>query len=207
MHMSRTDQPVVWIAGVARVPTKPTTHDDESELQVLTNEQRILLLTQAGVKVDDAQEVILGAAPDVIEEQPDEVVTPVKASVTEGDVDLDATLKRIVAKSFADQKKALSLCDAEGKTFFDWHKVSKVQAAAHGLNKTVHNKRAWDESQKITMTLKRMVRDHYRVTSMKAKIAASKVALPQEVRDLDDSTLERLLASEEFLALLNRGQS
>lgn len=166
---------------------------------MLTNDEKITLLTQAGVTVDDAQEAVLGAAPTQIEEEPEATPEPVVEVVG---FDFDATLKRIIAKSYADKAKALSLCDAEGKNYFDTLKVSKVQAAARGLDKTRHNKNTWDDSQKIVTTLKRMVRDHYRVGSVKAKIAASKSALPQAVRDLTDDKLERLLASEEFLALL-----
>lgn len=185
-------------------------------MTALTNDEKIALLTQAGVSVEDAQEQVLGAAPIEIEEDtptydvtldpisPDfdpSTFTPVPEVVG---FDFDATLKRIVGKSYADKAKALSLCDDEGKRYFDTLKVSKVQAAARGLDKTAHNKRTWDDSQKIVTTLKRMVRDHYRVTSVKAKIAASKTALPQEVRDISDERLERLLASEEFLALLRK---
>ena len=201
-------------------------------MTALTNDEKILLLTQAGVSVEDAQEQVLGAAPTVIEEHPancacalchsegtnafaalgqaveqfrSEIVsTPVDTPVEVVGFDFDATLKRIIGKAYANKDKAMSLCDEQGKTYFDTLKVRKVQAAARGLDKTAHNKRVWDDSQKIVTTLKRMVRDHYRVTSVKAKIAASKAALPQEVRDLDDERLERLLASEEFLALLRK---
>lgn len=182
---------------------------------MLTPEQKMELLTQAGVKADDAQELVLGAPDIVIEEaaydvsldpiSPDfepSTFTPVSEAVQDDTGLFEPALKRIIAKSYADKTKALSLCDAEGKAYFDAHKVSKVQAAARGLDKTAHNKRAWDDSQKIVTTLKRMVRDHYRVGSVKAKIAASKAALPQAVRDLTDDNLERLLASEQFLALV-----
>lgn len=167
---------------------------------MLSDDEKITLLTQAGVSADDAHEQVLGAQPTVIDEETSED----DALVPDAGFDFDATLKRIIGKSYADKNKALSLCDVEGKTYFDTHKVSKVQAAARGLDKTPHNKRAWDDSQKIVTTLKRMVRDHYRVGSVKEKIAASKAALPQAVRDMDDAALERLLASEEFLALLNK---
>lgn len=183
---------------------------------MLTNEEKIALLTQAGVSVEDATEQVLGAPATVIEEA-SEPEHPTNCACAEcysegvGAIltvktgfEFEDTLKRIIGKSYADKTKALSLCDAEGKAYFDAHKVSKVQAAARGLDKTFHNKRAWDDSQKIVITLKRMVRDHYRVGSVKAKIAASKTALPQAVRDMDDAALERLLASEEFLALLNK---
>lgn len=186
-------------------------------MTALTNDEKIALLTQAGVSVEDAQEQVLGAAPTVIEEATYDVsLDPISpdfdmAKFTEHTpapevvgFDFDATLKRIIGKAYASKDKALALCDEQGKTYFDTLKVSKVQAAARGLDKTAHNKRVWDDSQKIVTTLKRMVRDHYRVTSVKAKIAASKAALPQEVRDLDDERLERLLASEEFLALLRK---
>jgi len=175
-------------------------------MTALTNDEKITLLTQAGVSVEDAQEQVLGAAPTVIDEDEPEVSTPVDAPVDVEVIgfDFDATLKRIIGKSYADSKKAMRLCDEEGKRYFDTLKVSKVQAAARGLDKEQHNKTLWADAQKIVTTLKRMVRDHYRVTSVKAKIAASKAALPQEVRDLDDERLERLLASEEFLALLRK---
>ena len=194
---------------------------------MLTPEQKMELLTQAGVKADDAQELVLGAPDTVIEEEPAHpsncacalchsegvnAFAALGAAVAEFRAEIEPVqddtglfepaLKRIIAKAYADKTKAMSLCDAEGKAYFDAHKVSKVQAAARGLDKTAHNKRAWDDSQKIATTLKRMVRDHYRVGSVKAKIAASKAALPQAVRDLTDDNLERLLASEQFLALV-----
>lgn len=187
-------------------------------MSALTPEDKMNLLTQAGVTADDAQEMVFGSAPDVIEEEVEHVGAPtvidtneqapepvVPASDENGQPsELDAAFARIIGKSYADKEKALSLCEAHGKAHFDTHKVSKIQAAAQGLDKTGHNKRAWDDAQKMVVTLKRMVRDHFRVTSVKAKIAASKQALPQAVRELDDATLERLLASEEFLALLNK---
>lgn len=183
----------------------------------LTNDERMALLTQAGVTADDAHELVLGAQPTVIAEatydvtldpiSPDFDIRTFTPQVHESDFDFEATLKRVIGKAYADKDKALSLCDEHGKTYFDTLKMSKVQAAARGVDKTAHNKRVWDDSQKITTTLKRMVRDHYRVGSVKAKIAASKAALPQEVRNLNDDALERLLASEEFLALARKMES
>ena len=176
----------------------------------LTNDEKIALLTQAGVSVDDAQASVLGAPPEVIDEQPDEdILGPVDipamlAQAVESD--LDKACKRIVGKAYADKAKALALCESEGKEWFDKRKFSKVQAAAAGVDRSAHNKALWAEAQAMVTTLKRMVRDHYRVNSVKAKIAESKKALPQEVRDLSDDALERLLASEAFLALARKEQ-
>jgi hypothetical protein len=199
---------------------------------MLTNDEKITLLTQAGMSVEDAQEQVLGAAPDVIEEADEPVlvldeVDPLSGKWLEavkqasggevlGPVDIEAMLasaqesefdvavRKIVGKCYADKARALQMCEEHGKAWFDSRKYSKVQAAVAGVDRSAHNKALWAEAQAMVTTLKRMVRDHYRVNSVKAKIAASKGALPQAVRDLDDNALERLLASEEFLALARK---
>lgn len=179
---------------------------------MLTADEKMTLLTRAGMSAEDAQVAIMGVSPVIEEEEIGHDITPepispdlsVVVTLATPEFDVAATVKRIVGKAFADKDAALRMCSEEGTRYFDLLKLSKVEAAARGLNKTAHNKQTWDDAQRIVTALKSAVRDHYRVGSVKAKIAASKNALPQEVRDLSDDALERLLASEEFTALARK---
>lgn len=196
----------------------------------MTPQQQIDLLTGMGVSLDDATRQVLGLTvrdPEVLEQVADLAPTPVQPggptydttldpmspnfdtrtfappTVSEAAFDFDKTVAAIVKRAFADKDAALAMCDTIGKDRFDRNKVSKVQAATRNIDRSPYNKALWSECQTIVTTLKRMVREHYTVNGIRGKIREAKRLAP-EVKGLDDATMSRLIASEEFLALVKQ---
>lgn len=129
----------------------------------LNEAEREHLLKMAGVPGHQA--TALADTPGlVIAEQPDASDLVYDAAGDAG-TDVDSLVQVILAKAHGDRGVALRLCEELARQEFDRIKLSKVQAAAAGLDaagKTAHNRNAWAHCQKLAERLKTAVRRDFR---------------------------------------------
>ena len=108
--------------------------------------------------------------------------------------DVSAIVSSIVARAGADRDMALSLGDEFAQGVFDANKVSKVQAAARGIESSSHNKALWTSVQNLRTALKKAIRDHYKNT-----IAAKVRKTSADAEDKRDAQFEAFIASDAIM--------
>lgn len=156
--------------------------------------ERAHLLKMAGVP--SGQATALAEAPGlVIAEQPDasDLADKFADRLAEAvGTDADVLVQAILSKAHGDRAVALRLCEEAAQQEFNRIKLSKLQAAAAGLDaagKTAHNRAAWAHCQKLAEQLKTAVRRHFREHGgfVAAKIRTGK-------RGKDDGDITTFLA-------------
>lgn len=156
-------------------------------MSALTEEERALLME----KVAPAAEV-------PVDKPKRERKASAKAASTDLDKqDVDVVAANICERAGADREQALALVDDHVEAVFKAHTMSKVAAAANGIDKTEHNKALWSQVQTLRSALKTKVRAHYNGTTAAkvAKHTASKV-------DADDALIQTFVQSDAFMAAL-----
>lgn len=108
--------------------------------------------------------------------------------------DVPTIVSSIVARAGADRDMALSLGDEFAQGVFDANKVSKVQAAARGIESSSHNKALWTSVQNLRTALKKAIRDHYKNT-----IAAKVRKTSADAEDKRDAQFEAFIASDAIM--------
>lgn len=120
--------------------------------------------------LDDRDREALMATVGAAEDQPKP--EPKRKHITNLSTDLDKQDpekigKFIVGLAGASKDRAMVLVDEHVQRVFDAHKLSKVQAAAQGLDeaaKKKHNADLWNAVQTLRGQVKKVVRDGFKVT-------------------------------------------
>lgn len=108
--------------------------------------------------------------------------------------DVPTIVSAIVARAGADRDMALTLSDDFAQGVFDANKVSKVQAAARGIEASSHNKALWTSVQNLRTALKKAVRDHYKGT-----IAAKVRKTSAQASTKDDEQFQMFVQSDAIM--------
>lgn len=108
--------------------------------------------------------------------------------------DVPTIVSSIVARAGADRDMALSLGDEFAQGVFDANKVSKVQAAARGIESSSHNKALWTSVQNLRTAIKAAIRKHYS-TTIAAKVRKTSAAAD----DKKQARIEAFIASDAFM--------
>lgn len=161
-----------------------------------TPEERAHLLAAVGAPAE-AIEAEREPAPEVEAEKPKRK-KQAQAPTHEGlEHDVPTIVQSIVTRAGADKDMALTLCDDFAQGVFDTNKVSKVQAAARGIESGAHNKALWTAVQNLRTSLKAGVRKHYTNT-----IAAKVRKTSAVADDKRQQVIEAFMASDAFVKAL-----
>lgn len=169
----------------------------------LNSNERANLLAMAGLS-EELVEAVEHSTPTVVAE----AVIEADTSDDNGEIDLDAVVARMVAKSAGNKDKAMALIDDyidnRDHGLFAKVKVSKVQGATRGVDSSEHNKAAWKRMQLIREQLKTKARAEFAASGgfVKAKVKASKKKANPELdafmlQHQDSEVLRQFLALQE----------
>ena len=154
-----------------------------------TAEERAHLLAAVGAPPEAVEQAAQEEQPE--RPKPARKKAKAKESTTSLEQDVEAVVRSIVERAGADRNAALDMCDEHAQAVFDANKVSKLQAAARGIESSTHNKALWTSVQTLRSTLKTGVRKHYQ-TTIAAKVRKTSAA----AQDTRDEQFEAFIASD-----------